>query len=85
MLDRGRYGVPRAGGPGQRAPHPGVDGFGSRRSEDDLARSGAEERGNLFASVFERDARGTSFGVEPTGVGVMLAEIGEHRVERGRT
>ncbi len=85
MLDRSRDDVRCVlARTAQCTPHGRVDGLGARRGEHHLAGPGAEERRDLFASVFERDARRASLRVQPAGIGEVVAEVGEHRVERGR-
>ena len=69
---------------GDGAPHRGVDRLGARRREHDLARSGAEQRGDLLAALLDRDPGDLALGVHPSRVGVVVAEIGEHRLERRR-
>ena len=41
-----------------------------------------KKRGDLLARVLERDARDVAFGVQTAGIGVVLAEVREHRLER---
>ena len=71
--------------PGASAPHTAV--FTASVPDDgehDLAGPGAEERGDLLTRVLERDARRAPLRVEPAGIGVVLAEVRQHRVERDR-
>jgi hypothetical protein len=71
--------------PCQRAPHRGVHGLGPGGGEHHLARARAESRRDLLASILDRDARPVSLAVQPPGVAVVVAEIGEHRLERDRS
>ena len=83
MLDRGGDDVSCARAR-QRTPHRGVDRLGAARGEHDLARARAEQRRDLLARVLDRDARGAPFGVQAAGVGVVVAQEREHRLERRR-
>ena len=84
VLDRGGDDVAGARATAcERTPDRGVHRLGARRREHDLARPGAEERRDLLARVFERDARHPPFGVQAAGIGVVLAQEREHRLERG--
>ncbi len=83
MLDRGGDDVAAARS-GQRSPHRGVHRFGAGGGEHDLARACAEACRHLLASLLDRDARRVPLGVQPTRVGVVVAQVGEHRLERDR-
>ena len=86
MLDRGGDDVRRMlARPPKRAPHRGVDRLGARRREHDFPRPGAETRRNRSARFFERDARHAPFRMQPAGIGMVLAQERQHRVERDGT
>ena len=70
--------------PGERSEDRGVHRFGAGGGEHDLARPRAEARRHLLACVLDRDTRGLGLGVQASRVGVVLAQVGEHRLERNR-
>ena len=59
--------------------------LGSRRGEHDLAGRAPKNAATCSRASSSATRRRAPFGVEPSGVGVMIPEVGEHRVERARS
>ena len=58
-----------------------IVGFGAAAGEEDLLWAGAEERGDLFASRFDRGASLLAERVNGRSVAELRREIGQHGVE----
>ena len=82
MLDRGRDDAVGGLGSAHRPVDRGVHRLGAARGEHDLARAGAEEGRHLLAGLLDRDARDAPVGVHPAGIGVVVPQEGEHRLQR---
>jgi seryl-tRNA synthetase len=59
----------------------GIDGFGAAAGEDDFARVGTEEGGHLGACLLDGAADPATSGVAGGGVGVVLAQERQHRLQ----
>jgi hypothetical protein len=81
VLHRSGDDVAATAGACDRAEHRGVHRLRAGRGEHDFPRPSAQERGDLFARVFQSDTRHSALCVQPTGVARMLTKIGEHRFE----
>ncbi len=69
----------------ERAPHRGVHRFGAAGGEDDFTLARTEPRRDLLAGGFDRHPGGVPLGVQASGIGMVLAQVGEHRLEGHRT
>ena len=58
-----------------------VVGLGAAAGEENLSRSGANQRGNLFAGGFDGSARPLAEGMDGRGIAKLRREIGKHGVE----